>query len=155
VNIRFTINGRAAERAVDAETRLLDLLREGLALTGTKEGCGEGECGACTVLVDGRAINSCLMLAPQIDGKDIVTIEGLADGDRLHPIQQAFVDSGGVQCGFCTPGFIMATFALLTENTDPSDEEIRAALEGNLCRCTGYEKIIDAVQLAARRMAGS
>jgi len=155
VNIRFTVNGRAVEQEVDAEIRLLDMLREGLALTGTKEGCGEGECGACTVLVDGRAVNSCLVLASQIDGKDVVTIEGLADGNQLHPIQQAFVDTGGVQCGFCTPGFIMATYALLAQNSDPSDEEIRAALEGNLCRCTGYEKIIEAVHLAAAQMAGS
>ncbi|MFC2081942.1 (2Fe-2S)-binding protein [Candidatus Bipolaricaulota bacterium] len=153
MNIRFTVNGRAVEQEVDAETRVLDVLREGLALIGTKEGCGEGECGACTVLVDGRAVNSCLMLAPQIDGRNVLTIEGLAHGDRLHPIQQAFVDAGGVQCGFCTPGFIMATHALLTEHPSPSDEQIRSALEGNLCRCTGYEKIIEAVHLAAERMA--
>jgi carbon-monoxide dehydrogenase small subunit len=153
VKIRCTVNGVAIERKVDAETRALDFLRETLSLTGTKEGCGEGECGACTVLVDGRAVNSCLMLAPQLDGADVLTIEGLADGDRLHPIQQAFVDAGGVQCGFCTPGFIMATYALLAENPTPSDEEIRAGLEGNLCRCTGYEKIVEAVRLAATRMA--
>jgi len=153
LRIRFTVNGRPVEVEADADTRLLDVLRETLALTGTKEGCGEGECGACTVIVDDRAVNSCLVLAPQIEGKEVLTIEGLADGERLHPIQQAFVDAGGVQCGFCTPGFIMSTYALLSENPDPSDEEIRIALEGNLCRCTGYETIVDAVRLAADRMA--
>jgi len=152
VKIRFTVNGRRVERETDAQTRLLDLLREDLALTGTKEGCGEGECGACTVLVDGRAVNSCLVLAPQVDGKSVLTIEGLADGETLHPIQQAFVDKGGVQCGFCTPGFIMSTVALLRENPDPTDEEILTALEGNLCRCTGYTKIVEAVRAAAERM---
>ena len=152
MRIRLTVNGKVHEREVDAETRLLDLLREDLHLTGTKEGCGEGECGACTVLIDGRPVNSCLVLALQADGADVLTIEGLADGGKLHPIQQAFVDAGGVQCGFCTPGFIMSVFALLRDTPDPSDEEIRTALEGNLCRCTGYEKILDAVRLAAERM---
>ena len=152
MKIRFTVNGRQIERETDAQTRLLDLLREDLALTGTKEGCGEGECGACTVLVDGRAVNSCLVLAPQVDGKSVLTVEGLAQGDVLHPVQQAFVEKGGVQCGFCTPGFIMSTVALLQENPDPSDEEILTALEGNLCRCTGYTKIVEAVRAAAERM---
>ena len=152
MRIRLTVNGKPFERDVDAETRLLDLLREDLHLTGTKEGCGEGECGACTVLIDGRPVNSCLVLAPQADGADVLTIEGVADGDRLHPIQQAFVDAGGVQCGFCTPGFIMSTYALLRDTPDPTDDEIRSALEGNLCRCTGYGKIVEAVRLAAARM---
>jgi len=152
MRIRLTVNGKEHEREVDAETRLLDLLREDLHLTGTKEGCGEGECGACTVLIDGRPVNSCLVLALQADGADVLTIEGLAGGGKLHPIQQAFVDAGGVQCGFCTPGFIMSVFALLRDTPDPSDEEIRTALEGNLCRCTGYEKILGAVRLAAERM---
>jgi len=152
MRISCTVNGRAISQDVAAETRLLDLLRETLGLTGTKEGCGEGECGACTVLLDGRPVNSCLVLAPAVDGKAILTIEGLADGDRLHPIQQAFVDTGGVQCGFCTPGFIMSTYALLKRNSDPTNEEIRAALEGNLCRCTGYVRIVAAVRLAAVRM---
>lgn len=152
MKIRLTVNGKPVEREVDAETRLLDLLREDLHLTGTKEGCGEGECGACTVLIDGRPVNSCLVLAPQANGADVLTIEGVADGDRLHPIQQAFIDSGGVQCGFCTPGFIMSTYALLRDTPDPTDDEIRSALEGNLCRCTGYGKIVEAVQLAAARM---
>jgi len=150
--IRFTVNGREMTCETDAETRLLDLLREDLALTGTKEGCGEGECGACTVLLDGRAVNSCLIPAPAVEGKEILTIEGLAKGDELHPIQQAFVETGGVQCGFCTPGFILSTYALLSRNPEPTDEEIRTALEGNLCRCTGYERILDAVRLAAKRM---
>lgn len=152
MRIQFIVNGRQVERETNAETRLLDLLREGLHLTGTKEGCGEGECGACTVLLDGRAVNSCLVLAPQVDGKEVLTIEGLAKGDKLHPIQRAFVEKGAVQCGFCTPGFIMSTYALLEENPSPNDEEILSALEGNLCRCTGYTKIIEAVRYAARLM---
>ena len=152
MKIRFTVNGRQVERETDAQTRLLDLLREDLALTGTKEGCGEGECGACTVLIDGRAVNSCLVLAPQVDGKSVLTIEGLAQGEALHPIQQAFVEQGGVQCGFCTPGFIMSTVALLQGNPSPTDEEILTALEGNLCRCTGYTKIVEAVRAAAKRL---
>jgi aerobic-type carbon monoxide dehydrogenase small subunit (CoxS/CutS family) len=152
MRIRLTVNGKPFEREVDAETRLLDLLREDLHLTGTKEGCGEGECGACTVLIDGRPVNSCLVLAPQADGANVLTIEGVADGDRLHPIQQAFVDAGGVQCGFCTPGFIMSAYALLRDTPDPTDDEIRSALEGNLCRCTGYGQIVEAVRLAASRM---
>jgi len=152
VRIRLTVNGRPYDAEVDAETRLLDLLREDLQLTGTKEGCGEGECGACTVLMDGRPVYSCLVLAAQADGAEVLTIEGLAESARLHPVQQAFVDAGGVQCGFCTPGFILSTVALLRSRPDPTDEEIRTALEGNLCRCTGYAKIVDAVRLAAERM---
>jgi carbon-monoxide dehydrogenase small subunit len=151
MRIRLTVNGRLFERDVDPELRLLDLLREDLHLTGTKEGCGEGECGACTVLFNGRAVNSCLIPAPQADGAEILTIEGLADGRGLHPIQQAYVETGAVQCGFCTPGFIMSTYALLKDHPDPSEEEILSALEGNLCRCTGYGKILEAVKLAAAR----
>jgi aerobic-type carbon monoxide dehydrogenase small subunit (CoxS/CutS family) len=152
MKIRFTVNGREVEAETDAQTRLLDLLREDLRLTGTKEGCGEGECGACTVLLDGRAVNSCLVLAPQVDGKDVLTIEGLANGAELHPIQRAYVEKGAVQCGFCTPGFIMSTYALLKANPAPTDEEILTALEGNLCRCTGYTKIVEAVRYAAKLM---
>ena len=155
MNIRLTVNGRDVSCDVDAETRLLDLLRESLALTGTKEGCGEGECGACTVLLDGRPVNSCLIPAPAAAGKTVLTIEGLADGDALHPIQQAFVETGGVQCGFCTPGFIMAAYALLQRTPRPTDDQIRTALEGNLCRCTGYDRIVAAVRLAAGRMAAA
>ena len=150
MNIRFTVNGRAVEMDVREDERLLDLIRNDLQLTGAKEGCGEGECGACTVLIDGKAVASCLVLAPQVDGKEVLTVEGLAHGEDLHPIQRAFVEKGAVQCGFCTPGFIMSTYALLASNPDPNDEEIMAALEGNLCRCTGYAKILEAVRYAAQ-----
>lgn len=154
MKVRFTVNGRAASVEADAEMRLLDALREELHLTGTKEGCGEGECGACTVLLDGRPVNSCLVLAVQVEGRDVLTIEGVASGPRLHPIQQAFVETGAVQCGFCTPGFILSTYALLRDHPTPSEDEILTALEGNLCRCTGYAKIVEAVKLAAARLAG-
>jgi carbon-monoxide dehydrogenase small subunit len=152
MKLNCVVNGRRIEAEVDPQSRLLDVLRETLHLTGTKEGCGEGECGACTVLMDGRAVNSCLVPALQAEGGDILTIEGLSDGRTLHPIQQAFVETGAVQCGFCTPGFIMATYALLKDVPAPTDEEILSALEGNLCRCTGYSKIVEAVKLAAARM---
>jgi len=153
MKVRFTVNGRAASVEADAEMRLLDALREELHLTGTKEGCGEGECGACTVLLDGRPVNSCLVLAVQVEGRDVLTIEGVAGGPRLHPIQQAFVETGAVQCGFCTPAFILSTYALLRDHPTPSEDEILTALEGNLCRCTGYAKIVEAVKLAAARLA--
>ena len=152
MRIRFTVNGNPVEEEVDGSIRLLDLLRDRLFLTGAKEGCGEGECGACTVLIDGRAVNSCLVPAPQVDGKEVLTVEGLSRDGELHPIQRAFVERGAVQCGFCTPGFIMSTYALLAKNPDPSDEEIMTALEGNLCRCTGYAKILEAVHYAAELM---
>ena len=153
MKIACTINGKRVEADIDPRLRLLDVVRETLHLTGTKEGCGEGECGACTVVMDGAAVNSCLVPAPQADGTEILTIEGLADGNTLHPIQQAYVDTGGVQCGFCTPGFIMATYALLLKSPHPTEEEILSGLEGNLCRCTGYSKIVEAVHLAAKRMS--
>jgi carbon-monoxide dehydrogenase small subunit len=152
MNIRFAVNGREVSVETDAETRLLDVLREDLHLTGTKEGCGEGECGACTVLLDGLPVNSCLILAPQVEGRDVLTIEGLAEGSHLHPLQAAFVEQGAVQCGFCTPGFVLSAYALLRSNSSPTDEEILTALEGNLCRCTGYGKIVSAVRSAAERM---
>ena len=152
MRIKFTVNGESVEAEVDGSVRLLDLLRDKLFLTGAKEGCGEGECGACTVLLDSRAVNSCLVLAPQVDGKEVLTVEGLSRDGELHPIQRAFVEKGAVQCGFCTPGFIMSTYALLKDNPDPSDEEIMTALEGNLCRCTGYAKILEAVRYAAELM---
>jgi len=152
VNVNVTVNGKHFTCAIDPETRLLDLLRDTLHLTGTKEGCGEGECGACTVLLDGRPVNSCLVLAAQAEGASVETIEGLASATGMHPVQQAFVDAGGVQCGFCTPGFVMSTVALLRRTLQPTEEEILTALEGNLCRCTGYANILKAVRLAAERM---
>ena len=155
MKIQCMINGQHVERDIDADTRLLDFIRETLHLTGTKEGCGEGECGACTVLMDGKAVNSCLVLAMQADGANVITVEGLAEGHALHPIHQAYVETGAVQCGFCTPGFIMATYALLQDTPDPSEEEILAGLEGNLCRCTGYAKILEAVKLAGSRLRAS
>ena len=155
MNIRLTVNGREVSVETDAETRLLDVLREDLHLTGTKEGCGEGECGACTVLLDGLPVNSCLIPAPQVEGRDVLTIEGLAEGNHLHPLQAAFVEQGAVQCGFCTPGFVLSAYALLRSNSAPTDEEILTALEGNLCRCTGYGKIVSAVRSAAERMRGA
>ncbi len=148
MKIRFKINGREAELDVHAHHRCIDVLRDQLELKGVKEGCGEGECGACTILVDGSPASACLMFAPQMDGKELRTIEGLAQGGTLHPVQRAFAEAGAVQCGFCTPGFVMSTVALLERSPEPSDEEILNALSGNLCRCTGYRKILDAVHLA-------
>ena len=149
MRIKFRLNGRKVELDVPPGRRLLDLLREDLGLTGTKEGCGEGECGACAVIVDGKLRLSCLTTAIQVDGKEVLTVEGLARDGKLHPIQEALVETAGLQCGFCTPGFVMAAYALLLENPRPTREEVRAWLSGNLCRCTGYEKIVDAVLLAA------
>ena len=148
----ITINGRKREFDVPPSTLLLNLLRDELGLTGAKYGCGIGECGACTVHVDGEPVLGCMTLAVDCDGKSVETIEGLSDGRELHPIQQAYLDEGAVQCGFCTPGFIMTTKALLTENPDPSEAEIRNYLKGNLCRCTGYVNIVRAVQKAAKDM---
>ncbi len=154
IKLEITVNGIKHSLKIDPNLRLLDLLREQLSLTGTKEGCGIGECGACTVLLDGRAVNSCLILAGQCSGKEVVTIEGLSDGDKLHPLQQSFLDHGAVQCGFCTPGMILSAAALLRENPAPAEEEIRVALSGNLCRCTGYTQIVEAVQSAAGQEQG-
>jgi carbon-monoxide dehydrogenase small subunit len=154
--ISFTLNGSPVTLSVAAHKRLLDVLRDDLGLTGTKEGCGEGECGACTVLVDGRAVNACLYPAPEVDGRKVTTIEGLAGpGNELSVIQKAFTQSGAIQCGFCSPGMIMAAKALLDENPDPTDEEIREALLGNLCRCTGYVQILEAVRRAAEKLEES
>ena len=150
--IKLTVNDMEYTIHVKPQATLLDIIREDLGLIGTKEGCGEGECGACTVLMDGLAVNACLILAAEADGKKITTIEGLAKGSELHPIQQAFVDVGGLQCGFCTPGMILSTKALLDKNSNPTDEEIRKGLEGNFCRCTGYTKIIESVRVAADMM---
>lgn len=152
MQLELTVNGKHFEKEVDGGTRLIDFLREDLGFTGVKEGCGVGECGACTVLVDGKSMLSCLTRVAQVNGKEVVTVEGLTDGDDLHPVQQAFVETGGVQCGFCTPGFIMVAVELLEENPDPTREEIREWIEGNICRCTGYVKIVDAIELAAERM---
>jgi len=149
MKISITVNGRRCELEVEAHETLLDMLRDRLALTGTKRGCGEGECGACTVILDGRSVNACIILAAEADGSEILTIEGLADGGKPGVLQQAFLDSGAVQCGFCTPGMIMSAHHLLTVNPHPTEEEIKEGLSGNLCRCTGYAKIIEAVKAAA------
>lgn len=140
------LNGEEVSMAVDPETTLLTLLREDLFLTGTKEGCGSGECGACTVLMDGIAVNSCLVLAPQINGTEIITIEALEHDGKLDRLQQSFIDNHAVQCGFCTPGMLMSAKALLLKNPHPTEDEIRIALSGNLCRCTGYQNIVKAVE---------
>ncbi len=152
IDLRFTINGARERVTIPPHRTLLELLRDDLQLIGTKEGCGHGECGACTVILDGLTVNSCLVLAAEIEGKEVLTIEGLRDGDTLHPVQRAFVDESGYQCGFCTSGTIMSTKALLDANPSPSEEEIRQALAGNFCRCTGYTKIFESVQAAARAM---
>jgi carbon-monoxide dehydrogenase small subunit len=152
VKIDFKLNGRDYSLEVREDMRLLDFLREELKLTGTKEGCGEGECGACTVIIDGKAVNSCLVLVPEIDGKEVMTVEGLERDGRLHPLQESFIEKGAVQCGFCTPGMLMSAKALLDRNDDPSDEEIMEAIEGNLCRCTGYYKIVQAIRDAAGKL---
>jgi carbon-monoxide dehydrogenase small subunit len=152
--LRFRLNGRPVEVEAPPGRRLLDLLREDLGLIGTKEGCGEGECGACTVLVDGKPRLSCLTLAIQVEGKEVLTVEGLAQSGKLHPLQEAFIETAGVQCGFCTPGFLMAAYALLLENPNPTKEEVREWLSGNLCRCTGYEQIVEAVLRAAEKLRG-
>jgi aerobic carbon-monoxide dehydrogenase small subunit len=147
--IQFTLNGKITSLEVPSHRLLLDLLRDEIGVTGTKEGCGTGDCGACTVLLNGKPVNSCLILSGELEGANIVTIEGLKIGSELHPIQQAFFQDGGAQCGYCTPGMLMMSKALLDENPNPTEEEIRFALSGNLCRCTGYAKIIQAVQDAA------
>ncbi len=150
--IELTVNHRLYRVDVTPWDLLLNVLRDQLGLLGVKYGCGTGDCGACTVLVDGQALNSCLLLAIRMQGKEILTVEGLANGDQLHPLQQAFVDAGAVQCGYCTPGMLLSSKALLDENPDPDEEEIRRALAGNLCRCTGYKKIVEAVQSAAKAL---
>ena len=153
--IKFMLNGNPCEVSIKPWETLLETLREDLQLTGTKEGCGEGECGSCTVIMGGKTVNSCLVPAIEADGQEIITIEGLAHGEELHPVQEAFVSHSGMQCGFCTPGVIMSAKALLEENPNPSDEEIREGIAGNFCRCTGYTKIIESIQAAAEAMKGS
>ena len=150
--ISLKVNGKKREFAIEKNWTLLRALREGLKLTGTKCGCSTGDCGACMVIIDGEAVRSCLVHAAKLTGKEILTIEGLSQSGELHPIQQAFIDEGAVQCGFCIPGMIMSAKALLDKNPFPTEDEIRDALKGNLCRCTGYVKIIHAVQEAAKRM---
>lgn len=146
--IQLMVNGEDYTLNIDENMRLLDLLRDELGLLGAKEGCGEGECGACTIIMDGEAVNSCLVMAFQADGANVLTIEGLEKNGEIHPIQQAFIDAGAVQCGYCTPGMIMSVKALLDKNPNPIREEIREGISGNLCRCTGYNKIVDAAELA-------
>ncbi len=153
LTINFTLNGKLTTLQTAANHRLIDLLREELKLTGTKEGCGIGECGACTVLMNQKAVNACLVLAGQIDGAEIVTVEGLANNGSLHLLQEGFIKSGAVQCGFCIPGMLISAYALLLENSSPSEAEIKEAIAGNLCRCTGYKQIIEAIQKTAEAMA--
>ncbi len=154
VTVTLKVNGENRTASVPPETTLLRMLRDNLLLTGSKLGCDVGDCGACTVIVDGKPVNSCLMLAAQADGREVLTIEGLASMDRVHPIQKAFEECASLQCGFCGPGVIMSAKALLDEIPDPTIPQIRDALGGNLCRCTGYVKMIEAIQIAARNMRG-
>lgn len=149
VKISLTINGKLHQLAVEPELRLIDLIRDKLHLFGTKEGCGKGECGTCTVLMDGLAVNSCLVLAAQADGCEVMTIEGLGGEEKLHPIQEAFLKHGAVQCGYCIPGMVLSAKNLLDSNPHPTRDEIRKGIAGNLCRCTGYSKIIDAIESLA------
>jgi carbon-monoxide dehydrogenase small subunit len=153
--ITTKINGDTVEYACQPDETLLDVLRNRLGLTGAKEGCGTGDCGACSVIVDGRLTCSCLVLGAEMEGKSLETIEGMAEGEKLHPLQRQFIDHAALQCGICTPGFLMAAQALLRKNPDPSEEDIRFGLAGNLCRCTGYDKIVRAVQAAAKEMRGA
>lgn len=149
------INGEPREALVDSRDTLLAMLRDGLGLTGTKEGCGNGNCGTCTVLVDGEPVCSCLMLAAEAGGSRITTIEGAARGNDLHPVQAALIAHGGTQCGYCTPGIVLSAIALLDRNPTPTEHEIRHAIAGNLCRCTGYDKIVGAIEAAAKEVAGA
>jgi len=155
VLVSTTINGDSVDFACEADETLLDALRNRVGLTGAKEGCGTGDCGACSVMLDGRLVCSCLVLGAEAQGREIETVEGMAEGMNLHPLQQKFLDHGALQCGVCTPGFLVAAKALLDKNPDPTEEEIRFGLAGNLCRCTGYDKIVRAVQDAAKEMRGA
>jgi len=149
IEIEFKVNGKEYKINVCPTLRLVDLLREKLGLTGTKEGCGEGECGSCTVIMNGKAINSCLVLAPQIRGREILTIESLGGNGQMDKLQKSFIKNGAIQCGYCTPGMLMSAKALLMANSNPSEEEIKIAISGNLCRCTGYNKIVNSIKEAA------
>ncbi|MBJ40629.1 MAG: ferredoxin [Gammaproteobacteria bacterium] len=152
VLVNTTVNGDAVEFACPQDETLLDSLRNRVGLTGVKEGCGTGDCGACSITLDGKLVCSCLVLGAEANGREVGTVEGLADGDQLHPLQQKFIEHAALQCGICTPGFLVAAKALLDKNPDPSETEIRYALAGNLCRCTGYDKIVRAVQAAAKEI---
>ena len=154
IEISLNVNGRPHKVTFEPSLSLLDLLRNDLGYKGAKLCCNTGECGACTILLNGKTVNSCVVLAADANGAEIVTVEGLADGDRLHPVQQAFIDTGAVQCGYCTPGFIISIKALLDRSKKPTADEIEEAVSGNICRCTGYAKIVDAIQLAADELAG-
>jgi carbon-monoxide dehydrogenase small subunit len=148
-SLNLRVNGEPVQLSVEDDETLLDVLRDRLLLTGTKRGCGEGQCGHCTVIMNGKAVNSCLTLALEAEGSQVLTIEGLAEGDRLHPIQKAYVEAGAIQCGYCTPGMVMAIYSLLEENPQPGEEEIREGIKGVMCRCTGYYKIVEAVKTAS------
>jgi carbon-monoxide dehydrogenase small subunit len=150
MDVRVNVNGRSYQRSIPPNRTLLEFVRDDLRLTGAKEGCGTGDCGACSMIVNGKLVTTCLMLAPQADGAEIATIEGLAQNGNLHPVQQAFIDHGAVQCGFCIPGMILAGKALLDRTTNPTRNEIREAIAGNLCRCTGYTRIVDAIEAASK-----
>ena len=152
--LKFTVNGKPYELKVKPNTLLVDILRKNLKLTGTKIGCLDSACGACTVNIDGRAVRSCSVLALQVNNREVITIEGVADGDKLHPIQEAMVEHGAIECGFCTPGMVMSARALLDENPSPTREEVREAIQGNLCADEGYVKYIEAIEMAAERMRG-
>ena len=154
VTVHTRVNGRSYELHVAPQQTLLDLLRDDLGLTGTKRGCEIGECGACTVLLNGKAVNSCLVLAPQIDGQEILTVEGLMERGKLHPLQESFLDHDAVHCGFCTPGMLMSAKDLVDHVTDPGERDIRIAISGNLCRCTGYVQIVEAIADVARKKSG-
>jgi len=153
-DIKFVLNGKSYELKIHPWRTLLELIREDLKLTGTKEGCGQGECGSCTVIMGGKTVNSCLVPAVEADNQEIITIEGIAEGDKLHPLQEAFITHGGMQCGFCTSGMIISAKAMLEKNQCPSEGEIREGLAGNFCRCTGYTKIVESISAAAEAMNG-
>lgn len=154
MEITLTVNGKTHTAALEPAAALVDFLRDTLGYKGVKLCCNTGECGACTILMDGKPVNSCVVLGADAAGADITTVEGIADGDRLHPVQQAFIDTGAVQCGYCTPGFIVSVKALLDRSPHPSAEDVEEAISGNICRCTGYTKIFDAVELAAKQLEG-
>ena len=153
IKIKMTVNNKAVETEIEPYARLLDVLRDKFGFTGVKEGCGIGECGACTIIMNGKKVNSCMILAAQAQGAEILTIEGVENADgSMHPVQEAFLEKGAVQCGFCTPGMVISSYHLLKENPDPTDIDIKEAISGNLCRCTGYKQIINAVHMAADNM---